>query len=47
MLSAQEVQDSVNKYRHGVLIGNFAEEEFGRDAVNRVLLGIFRAKTSL
>ena len=41
-MSAQVVQDSVNKYRHGVLIGNFAEEEFGKDSVNRVRVGIFR-----
>jgi hypothetical protein len=30
-MSAQTVLDSVNKYRHGVLIGNFVEDEFGND----------------
>ena len=30
-MSAQTVLDSVNKYRHGVLIGNFVEDEFGID----------------
>jgi len=30
-MSAYTVLDSVNKYRHGVLIGNFVEDEFGKD----------------
>jgi hypothetical protein len=30
-MSAQTVLDSVLKYRHGVLIGNFVEDEFGID----------------
>ncbi len=30
-MSAQTVLDSVNKYRHGVLIGNFVEDQFGID----------------
>lgn len=25
------VMDSVDKYRHGVLIGNFVEDKFGKD----------------
>lgn len=28
-MSAQTVLDPVNKYRHGVLIGNFVEDDFG------------------
>ena len=36
MTSSQTVQDSVNKYRHGVLIGNFHEEQFGIDSAIRV-----------
>jgi len=31
MMSSDMVMDSVNKYRHGVLIGNFVEDQFGRD----------------
>ncbi len=31
MMSAYNVQDSVNKFRHGVLIGNFVEDKFGKD----------------
>ena len=30
-MSSDMVMDSVNKYRHGVLIGNFVEDQFGRD----------------
>jgi hypothetical protein len=30
-MSAHTVLDSVNKYRHGVLIGNFVEDKFGKD----------------
>lgn len=30
-MSAQTVLDSVNKYRHGVLVGNFVEDDFGVD----------------
>lgn len=29
--------DSVDKYRHGVLIGNFVEDKFGRDLAEKVL----------
>ena len=35
MMSAQTVLDSVNKYRHGVLIGNFVEDEFGIDLAKK------------
>lgn len=31
------VMDSVDKYRHGVLIGNFVEDKFGRDLAEKVL----------
>lgn len=34
-MSAQTVLDSVNKYRHGVLIGNFVEDEFGKDLAEK------------
>lgn len=37
MMSSQAVPDRVNKYRYGVLIGNFAEEAFGLDHANKVL----------
>jgi hypothetical protein len=30
------VMDSVDKYRHGVLIGNFVEDKFGRDLAEKV-----------
>lgn len=30
-VSAYDVMDSVNKYRHGVLVGNFVEDKFGND----------------
>lgn len=36
MMSSQAVPDRVNKYRYGVLIGNFAEEAFGQDHANKV-----------
>lgn len=29
--------DSVNKYRHGVLVGNFVEDKFGKDLHEKVL----------
>ena len=35
MMSAQTVLDSVNKYRHGVLIGNFVEDQFGIDLAKK------------
>jgi hypothetical protein len=35
MMSAQTVLDSVNKYRHGVLVGNFVEDEFGIDLAKK------------
>lgn len=28
--------DPVNKYRHGVLVGNFVEDKFGHDLHERV-----------
>lgn len=28
--------DSVDKYRHGVLIGNFVEDKFGKDLADKV-----------
>lgn len=28
--------DPVNKYRHGVLIGNFVEDQFGKELHERV-----------
>lgn len=28
--------DSVDKYRHGVLIGNFVEDKFGKDLEEKV-----------
>ena len=31
MMSSSSVMDNVNKYRHGVLIGNFVEDKFGND----------------
>ncbi|KRX09175.1 hypothetical protein PPERSA_05844 [Pseudocohnilembus persalinus] len=34
-MDAQTIQDNVNKYRFGVLIGNSAEERFGVDMANR------------
>nr|8G2Z_0G Chain 0G, CFAP107 [Tetrahymena thermophila CU428]8G2Z_1G Chain 1G, CFAP107 [Tetrahymena thermophila CU428] len=34
-MNAQTIQDNVNKYRFGVLIGNFAEEKFGMDMAQR------------
>lgn len=35
-MSAYTVLDSVNKYRHGVLIGNFVEDKFGKDLSEKV-----------
>ena len=40
--SAYTVMDPVNKYRHGVLIGNFVEDKFGNDLNERVLLALQR-----
>lgn len=37
MNSAQIVQDSISKYRHGVLVGNFVEDKFGKDLLAKVL----------
>ncbi len=42
MMSAYSVMDPVNKYRHGVLIGNFVEDKFGNDLNQRVLHDSFR-----
>ena len=36
MMSAYTVLDSVNKYRHGVLVGNFVEDKFGKDLYEKV-----------
>lgn len=36
MMSSQTVPDRVNKFRYGVLVGNFAEEAFGLDHANKV-----------
>ena len=38
MMSSDMVMDPVNKYRHGVLVGNFVEDKFGRDLEARVQL---------
>ena len=37
MTSAYSVMDSVNKYKHGVLIGNYVEDKFGNDLAQKVL----------
>lgn len=34
-MNAQTILDNVNKYRFGVLVGNFAEERFGQDMAER------------
>lgn len=36
MTSAYSVMDSVNKYKHGVLIGNYVEDKFGTDLADKV-----------
>lgn len=36
MMSAYSVMDSVNKYKHGVLIGNYVEDKFGNDLAQKV-----------
>ena len=36
--SAYTIMDPVNKYRHGVLVGNFVEDKFGNDLHQKVLL---------
>ena len=40
--SAYTVMDPVNKYRHGVLVGNFVEDKFGIDLNQKVLFPSFR-----
>ena len=45
MMSAYSVMDSVNKYRHGVLLGNYVEDKFGSDLASQVLF-IFILGTS-
>ena len=35
-ISAYTVMDPVNKYRHGVLVGNFVEDKFGKDLHEKV-----------
>lgn len=42
MMSAYSVMDPVNKYRHGVLIGNFVEDKFGNDLNQKVIMHLFR-----
>jgi hypothetical protein len=42
MMSAYSVMDPVNKYRHGVLIGNFVEDKFGNDLNQKVIRKLFR-----
>lgn len=42
MMSAYSVMDPVNKYRHGVLIGNFVEDKFGNDLNQKVYCKLFR-----
>lgn len=37
-MSAYSVMDSVNKYRHEVLIGNFVEDKFGKDLAEKVFI---------
>ena len=37
-MNSQTIQDSVNKYRYGVKIGNYNEETFGRDLVLKEVL---------
>lgn len=39
-MSAYSIQDSVNKYRHGVLVGNFVEDKFGTDLHEKVTLSL-------
>jgi hypothetical protein len=36
MMPAYSVMDSVNKYRHGVLLGNYVEDKFGTDLNEKV-----------
>ena len=38
MTSAYSVMDSVNKYKHGVLIGNYVEDKFGNDLAQKVTI---------
>lgn len=42
MMSAYTVMDPVNKYRHGVLVGNFVEDKFGKDLAEKVLIFIMK-----
>jgi hypothetical protein len=42
MSKTNAVLDCVNKYRHGVLVGNFVEDKFGLDLIEQVLLSIIR-----
>lgn len=42
MMSAYSVMDPVNKYRHGVLIGNFVEDKFGNDLNQKVTYRLLR-----
>ena len=47
MMSAYTVMDSVNKYRHGVLVGNFVEDKFGKDLHEKVPPFSLRAPTPM
>lgn len=47
MMSAYSVMDPVNKYRHGVLIGNFVEDKFGKDLNEKVPLHLFRVHSPM
>ena len=42
MMSAYSVMDNVNKYRHGVLLGNYVEDKFGTDLAQKVTILPFR-----
>ena len=35
------VTDPVDRYRHGVLLGNYVEDQFGRELVEKVSLYLF------
>ncbi len=47
MMSAYSVMDSVNKYRHGVLIGNFVEDKFGKDLHEKVMFILCRVRIQM
>jgi hypothetical protein len=47
MSKTTAVLDCVNKYRHGVLIGNFVEDKFGLDLIEKVSFPIIRAQLKM